>query len=559
MAGALRSGGQILIDQLVIQGVERAYCVPGESFLAALDAMNDAPIEVTVGRQEAGAAIMALTEGRLTGRPGICFVTRGPGATNAAHGVHIAEHDSAPMILFIGQVERAMIGRGAFQEMDYRAVFASTCKLVAQIETASQIPEVIQRAFHTAMQGRPGPVVIALPEDMLFETAAAADAPRVEPAPIWPGLAQMVELQKMLWVAERPIAILGGGGWNERARAAFARFAERFDMPVAGSFRRASAFDGEHENYVGEIGLSANPKLKARIEAADLVVLVGGRMSEAAAQGYTLFRIPAPRQRLVHVHADANEIGRNYHPVLGIVATSPEFCAALEGVEPPATIPWSAETRAARADYLAWSDKAPPNPGRVQMSEIVFAVRRRSPDAIFTNGAGNFSIWVGRFLRFRRIEQQLGPTSGSMGFGLPAAIGAARVFPKRTIVCFSGDGDFLMNGQEFATAVQYGLPIIVLLIDNGMYGTIRMHQERMFPGRVIGTGLRNPDFAAYARAFGGHGETVEETGQFLPAYERALASGLPSILHVKVDPEAITPTTTLEAIRAEALAKRAQS
>ncbi|HKI15142.1 MAG TPA: thiamine pyrophosphate-binding protein, partial [Roseiarcus sp.] len=373
MAGALRSGGQILIDQLVIQGVQRAYCVPGESFLAALDAMNDAPIEVTVCRQEAGAAMMALTEGRLTGRPGICLVTRGPGATNAAHGVHIAEHDSAPMILFVGQVERAMIGRGAFQEMDYRALFASTCKLVAQIETAGQIPEVIQRAFHTAMQGRPGPVVIALPEDMLFETVVAADAPRVAPSPIWPGLAQMAELQKMLWAAERPIAILGGGGWSERARAAFARFAERFDMPVAGSFRRASAFDGEHENYVGEVGLSINPKLKARVEAADLVMLVGGRMSEAAAQGYALFRIPAPRQRLVHVHADANEIGRNYHPALGIVATSPEFCAALEGVEPPATIPWSAETRAARADYLAWSDKALPNPGRVQMSEIVFA------------------------------------------------------------------------------------------------------------------------------------------------------------------------------------------
>ncbi len=521
--------------------------------------MNDAPIEVTVCRQEAGAAMMALTEGRLTGRPGICFVTRGPGATNAAHGVHIAEHDSAPMILFVGQVERAMIGRGAFQEMDYRALFASTCKLVAQIETAGQIPEVIQRAFHTAMQGRPGPVVIALPEDMLFETVVAADAPRVAPSPIWPGLAQMAELQKMLRAAERPIAILGGGGWSERARAAFARFAERFDMPVAGSFRRASAFDGEHENYVGEVGLSINPKLKARVEAADLVMLVGGRMSEAAAQGYALFRIPAPRQRLVHVHADANEIGRNYHPALGIVATSPEFCAALEGVEPPATIPWSAETRAARADYLAWSDKAPPSPGRVQLSEIMFAVRRRTPDAIFTNGAGNFAIWVGRFLRFRKFEQQLGPTSGSMGFGLPAAIGAARVFPKRTIVCFSGDGDFLMNGQEFATAVQYGLPIIVVLIDNGMYGTIRMHQERMFPERVIATQIRNPDFAAYARAFGGHGETVEETAQFLPAFERALASGLPSILHVKVDPEAITPTTTLAAIRAEALTKRTPS
>ena len=559
MAGALRSGGQILIDQLVVQGVERVYCVPGESYLAALDAMNNAPIEVTVCRQEAGAAIMALTEGRLTGRPGICFVTRGPGATNAAHGVHIAEHDSAPMILFVGQVDRAMIGRGAFQEMDYRALFASTCKLVTQIETAGQIPEVIQRAFHTAMQGRPGPVVIALPEDMLFETAAAADAPRVQPAPIWPGLAQMAELQKMLWAAERPIAILGGGGWTERARAAFARFAERFDLPVTGSFRRASAFDGEHENYAGEVGLSINPKLKARVEAADLVMLVGGRMSEAASQGYTLFRVPAPRQRLVHVHADANEIGRNYHPALGIVATSPEFCAALEGVEPPATIPWSAETRAARADYLAWSDKAPPNPGRVQMGDIVFAVRRRSPDAIFTNGAGNFAIWVGRFLRFRKFEQQLGPTSGSMGFGLPAAIGASRVFPKRTIVCFAGDGDFLMNGQEFATAVQYGLPIIVVLIDNGMYGTIRMHQERMFPGRVIATELRNPDFAAYARAFGGHGETVDETAQFLPAYERALASGLPSIVHVKVDPDAITPTTTLAAIRAEALTKGAPS
>jgi acetolactate synthase I/II/III large subunit len=555
---SLRTGGQILIDQLVAQGVERVYCVPGESYLAALDAMNSAPVEVTVCRQEAGAAIMALTEGRLTGRPGICFVTRGPGATNAAHGVHIAEHDSAPVILFVGQVERAMIGRGAFQEMDYRALFASTAKLATQIESAAKIPEVIQRAFHTAMQGRPGPVVIALPEDMLFETAAAADAPRVEPAPIWPGLAQMAELQKMLWAAERPIAILGGGGWTERARAAFARFAERFVLPVTGSFRRASAFDGEHANYAGEVGLSINPRLKARVEAADLVVLVGGRMSEAASQGYALFRIPAPGQRLVHVHADANEIGRNYHPVLGIVATSPEFCAALEGVEPPAKIRWSAETRAARADYLAWSDKAPPNPGRVQMGEIMFALRRRSPDAIFTNGAGNFSIWAGRFLRFRRIEQQLGPTSGSMGFGLPAAIGAARVFPKRTIVCFSGDGDFLMNGQEFATAVQYGLPIIVLLIDNGMYGTIRMHQERMFPGRVIATRLRNPDFAAYARAFGGHGETVEETAQFLPAYERALASGLPAIVHVKVDPEAITPTTTLAAIRAEALQKRAQ-
>ena len=554
-----RTGGQILIDQLAAQGVERVYCIPGESYLAALDALYDSSIEVTVCRQEAGAAMMALTEGRLTGRPGVCFVTRGPGATNAAHGVHIAEHDSAPMILFIGQVERAMIGRGAFQEMDYRALFGSVVKWATQIENAAQIPEIIHRAFHIAMQGRPGPVVIALPEDMLVETAQAADAPRAAATPIWPGLAQMAELQKMLWNAERPIAILGGAGWTERASAALARFAERFDMPVVGSFRRASAFDGEHDNYAGEIGLSANPKLRARIEKADLVMLVGGRMSEAAAQGYTLFDIPQPRQRLVHVHADAHEIGRNYHASLAIVATSPEFCAALEGVHPPPTIPWSAETRQARADYLAWSDEAPVNPGRVQVGEIMLALRRRVPDAIFTTGAGNFAIWVGRFLRFRRIEQQLGPTSGSMGYGLPAAIAALRVFPNRTVVCFAGDGDFLMNGQEFATAVQYGLPIVVVLIDNGIYGTIRMHQEREFPGRVIASNLRNPDFAAYARAFGGHGETVEETAEFLPAFERALASRLPSIIHVKIDPEAITPATTLSEIRAAALSKGAAS
>ncbi len=554
-----RSGGQILVDQLVAQGVERVYCVPGESFLAALDAMHDAAIDITVCRQEAGAAIMALTEGRLTGRPGICFVTRGPGATNAAHGVHIAEHDSAPMILLVGQVERSMLGRGAFQEMDYRAFFGSIAKWATQIESAAQIPEVIHRAFHVAMQGRPGPVVIALPEDMLVETANAVDAPRVTPVPIWPGLSQMAELQKMLWNAERPIAILGGPGWTERAGAAFARFAERFDMPVVGSFRRASVFDGEHENYAGEIGLSPNPKLKARIEQADIVMLVGGRMSEAAAQGYTLFDVPTPRQRLAHVHADPREIGRNYHPTLGIIATTPEFCSALEGVQPPAAIPWSAQTRSARADYLAWSERAPVNPGRVQVSEIMFALRRRVPDAVFTTGAGNFAIWVGRFLRFRRVEQQLGPTSGSMGFGLPAAIGAARVFPQRTVVCFAGDGDFLMNGQEFATAVQYKLPIVVVLIDNGMYGTIRMHQEREFPGRVTATQLRNPDFAAYARAFGGHGETVEETAEFLPAFERALASGLASIVHVKIDPEAITPATTLSAIRDATLARRARS
>jgi len=553
---AIRGGGQILIDQLVAQGVERVYCVPGESYLAALDAMRDAPLALTVCRQETGAAMMALTEGRLTGRPGICFVTRGPGATNAAHGVHIAEHDSAPLILFIGQVERAMLGRGAFQEMDYRAFFGSTAKWATQIESARQIPEVIQRAFHIAMQGRPGPVVIALPEDMLVETAEVADAPRAEAVPIWPGRAQIREVGALIAEAERPIAILGGAGWTLRARADFARFAERFALPVVGSFRRASVFDGEHPNYAGEIGLSPNPRLRKRIEDADLVLLVGARMSEAASQSYELFAIPKPLQQLVHVHADAGEIGRNYAPTLGIVATMPELCASLEAIEPPTSLRWSHTPAEAHADYLAWSDHAPENPGPVQVGKVVFAIRKRLPDAIYTNGAGNFAIWPGRFLRFRSIEQQLGPTSGSMGYGLPAAIGASRLFPGRPVVCFAGDGDFLMNGQEFATAVQYGVPILVVLIDNGLYGTIRMHQEREYPDRIVGTGLRNPDFAAYARAFGGHGETVEETAQFMPALERALNSGLPSILHVKTDPEAISPTTTLSAIRAAALKKR---
>ncbi len=558
-AALARTGGQILVDQLVAQGVERVFCVPGESYLAALDALHDASIAVTVCRQEAGAAMMALTEGRLTGRPGVCFVTRGPGATNAAHGVHVAEHDSAPMVLFIGQVERAMMGRGAFQEMDYRAFFGSTAKWATEVDDPARLPEIVQRAFHVAMQGRPGPVVVALPEDVLSEAAAVADAPRVEPATIWPGQTQMAELQKMLWAAKRPIAIVGGGGWNERAGAAFMRFAERFDLPVAASFRRASLVDNDHANYVGEIGIGPNPKLKARIEAADLVLLVGGRMSEMASQSYTLLSVPEPRQTLVHVHADALEIGRVYHPRLGVVATPPAFCAALEGLQPPNAIPWSDATRTARAEYLAWSDTAPANPGRVQLGRIMLQLREAAPDAIFTNGAGNFAVWPGRFLRFRHFNQQIGPTSGSMGFGVPAAVAAKRAFPERTVVAFSGDGDFLMNGQEFATAVQYDLRIVVVVIDNGMYGTIRMHQEREYPGRISATALRNPDFAALARAFGGHGETVEDTNEFLPALARALRSGKPAILHVKVDPQAIGPATTLSAIRAAALQRRSGS
>jgi acetolactate synthase-1/2/3 large subunit len=545
-----RTGGQILVDQLVIQGTRHVFCVPGESYLAVLDAFHDAQIEVTVCRQEGGATMMADASARLTGRPGICFVTRAPGATNASPGIHIAEHDSVPLILFVGQVQRSAQGRGAFQEMDYRAVFGSFAKWVVEIDDPARIPEIISRAFHVAMQGRPGPVVIALPEDMLVERASTADAMRVEPVQTWPGQTQMAELQKLLWAAKAPIAILGGSGWSEKAVDSTVRFAERFDLPVVTSSRRAMLFPGDHPNYAGELAIGPNPKLRARLEAADLVLLIGGRMAEIPSQNYKLFQVPLPQQALVHVHGDAEEIGRVYHPRLGINATPQAFAAALESLQPPNVIPWSKETRQANADFHAWTDVAQPIPGDVQLGEMALWLRDRLPkDAIITNGAGNYAIWVGRFMRFRQYATQLAPVSGSMGYGLPAAVGAKRVFPERTVVCFAGDGCFLMNGQEFATAVQYNLPIIVIVVDNGMYGTIRMHQERRYPGRVSATSLRNPDFAAYARAFGGHGETVLKTQDFAPAYERAVASGQPAIIHVKIDAEAITPATTISALR----------
>ncbi len=545
-----RSGAQILVDQLVAQGVQHVFCVPGESYLSVLDAFYDAPIEVTVCRQEGGAAMMADASARLTGRPGIVFVTRAPGATNASPGLHIAEHDSSPVILFIGQVQREAQGRGAFQEMDYRAVYGSFAKLVVEITDAARIPEIVSRAFHTAMQGRPGPVVIALPEDMQNDRASVADAPRIEPAPTWPGQTQMAALQKRLWAAQRPMVILGGGGWTAAAVAGVQRFAERFDLPVAASFRRQSLFAGDHPNYAGELALGVNPKLRARVEAADLLLLVGGRMAEVPSQGYELLAIPTPRQALVHVHADAEELGRVYHPALAIHASPVAFAAALESLQPPNAIPWSEATRAANGEFRAFTDVAPNNPGAVQIGEIMLWLRERLPrDAILANGAGNSMIWVGRFMRYLMHDAQLAPVSGSMGFGVPAAVGAKRVYPNRMVVSFSGDGCFLMTGQEFATAVQYDLPIIAIVIDNRSYGTIRMHQERRFPGRVSATDLRSPDFAALARAYGGHGETVERTQDFPPAFERAVASGQPALIHVKVDVEAITPTATLTQLR----------
>ena len=550
-----RTAAEVLIDALVINGVRHAFCVPGESYIAALDAFYDRDIALTVCRHESGAAIMAETCGKMTGRPGICFVTRGPGATNASAGIHIARQDSTPLIVFVGQIAREMREREAFQELDYRAVFGSIAKWATEIDDPTRIPELLSRAFYTATSGRPGPVVIALPEDMLTERISVPDAPPCEPVETWPGATDMSRLQKLLWAAKRPIVLLGGSRWSAAAAAAVERFAERFALSVVTTFRRAHLFHPAHPCYAGDLGIGPNPKLLARVKGADLVVLIGGRLGELPSQAYTLFDIPAPRQTLVHVYPGAEELGRVYRPHLAINATPCAFAAALEGVEPPAALPWRDETAIAHADFLAWTDKATVVPGAVNLGEIIVALRDKVPaDAVICNGAGNFSVWVHRYWRYGGYGTQLAPISGSMGYGVPAAVGMKRLAPERTVIAFAGDGDFLMTGQEFATAAQYELPVIIVVVDNGMYGTIRMHQERHYPGRVVGTGLVNPDFAAYARAFGGFGAVVERTADFFSAFDAARKSGKPAILHVKVDPEALTPAMSLSAIREKAQA-----
>ncbi|MBT2323809.1 thiamine pyrophosphate-binding protein [Variovorax paradoxus] len=551
-----RTGGRILVDQLITHGVEQLFCVPGESFLAVLDALHDASIQVTVCRQEGGAAMMAEAQGKLTGRPGVCFVTRGPGATNAAAGVHIAHQDSTPLLLFVGQVARGALGREAFQELDYGAVFGTMAKWVVQIDDPARLPELVSRAFHVATSGRPGPVVIALPEDMLTEAAEVADAQPYAVAETHPGAAQLAELQQRLATAERPVVILGGSRWSEAAVRQFEAFVDAFALPVYCSFRRQMLFRADHPCYAGDLGLGANPRLLERIRASDLVLLVGGRLSEVPSQGYELLDIPSPKQALVHVHADADELGRLYRPAQAIHATPQAFAEAVAALRPATPPAWGAATAAARDEFLRWSDPAPIRiPGPLQMGAVMQHLREVLPaDTIFCNGAGNFATWVHRFWPFRAFASQLAPTSGSMGYGLPAGVGAKRLWPEREVVVFAGDGDFLMHGQEFATAVQYGLPILVVLLDNAMYGTIRMHQERHYPGRVSATQLKNPDFCRYAEVFGGHGERVLRTEDFAPALARARASGRPAILHCLLDPEAITPGSTLQGIRAAALA-----
>jgi acetolactate synthase I/II/III large subunit len=548
-----RTGGELVVDALERNGVERVFCVPGESYLSLLDALYDSPIKVTVSRQEGGAAMMAEAWGKLTGRPGIVMVTRGPGATNASSGLHIGKQDSTPMIMLVGQVGRAMRGREAFQEIDFRRMFGEVAKLVEEIDRADRIPEVMSRAFHTATAGRPGPVVLVLPEDMLRDRSAARSAEPWVQVETHPGLSQMAQLQKHLWAAKRPFVILGGSRWSEAAVAGVRRFAERFDLPIGCSLRRQMLFDHDHRNYVGDVGIGPNPELARRVREADLLVMIGGRLSEMPSSGYTLIDIPEPAQTLVHIHPGAEELGRVYRPALAINASPVAFVAALEGLQPPTEIPWSAETRAARESYLAWS-RPSSNPGRVQMGEIVTWLRQRLPDdAIITNGAGNYPGWVHRFFRFRRYGTQLAPTSGSMGYGLPAAIAARLKYPERIVVCFAGDGCFQMTEQEFATAVQNEAAVVVVLVNNGIHGTIRMHQEREYPGRVIATDLVNPDFVAFAKACGGFGERVEETSEFEAAFERALASGKPALIDLVIDPEAISHSTTLSAVREKAL------
>ena len=547
-----RTGGQVLVDQLIVHGVKQLFCVPGESYLAALDALHDAKVEVTICRQEGGATMMAEAQGKLTGEPGICFVTRGPGATNASAGIHIAHQDSTPLIVFVGQVARGMLDREAFQELDYGAVFGTMAKWVVEIDDAKRLPELVSRAFHVATSGRPGPVVIALPEDMLTDMVQVADAKPYSVTEIHPGADALRELKARLDKAERPVLIIGGSRWNEQAVRDTVTFAEQWQLPVYCSFRRQMLFPATHANYGGDLGLGVNPKLLARIKASDLVIVLGGRLSEIPSQGFELFDIPMPQMDMVHIHADANELGRIYHAAQSINATPQAMTAALAQLGKPTAQPkWAQHTADAHAEYQAWSDPSKIQiPGNLQMGEIMGHLREVLPaDTIFCNGAGNFATWVHRFWPFTTFASQLAPTSGSMGYGPPAGVGAKRLWPQREVVIFAGDGDFLMHGQEFATAIQYQLPVIVVILDNAMYGTIRMHQEREYPGRVSGTELKNPDFSAYAKAFDGHGERVERTEEFAPALARARASGLPSILHCFIDPEAITPTGTLSGMR----------
>ena len=549
-----RHGGRILADALLAQGVKLAFGVPGESYLPVLDGLYDLRdrLSFIVCRQEGGAAYMAEAYGKLTGEPGVLFVTRGPGASNAAVGVHTGFQDSTPMVVFIGQVGNEFVEREAFQEMDYRRMYGQMAKWVAQIDRVERIPEYISHAFHTAMAGRPGPVVLALPEDTLFAEAAVADVPRCHAIRPSPARADMDRLAALLEKAKTPFVILGGGGWTAEACRKLQAWIEKSGLPVGTSFRCQDLFDNRSPNYAGDVGIGINPRLAQRVKEADVLLVIGARLGEMTTSAYSLVEAPVPKQALIHVHAGAEELGRVYRPELPINSGYPQFVEALTDVS-LSGVSWKEQTTVARKEYLEWTEPRP-MPGAVQYGELIRWLSDRLPeDTIVAGGAGNFAGWLHRHFRYKGFRTQLGPTNGSMGYGYPAAVAAKLAAPSRHVIAVCGDGDFLMNGQEIATAVQYGAAFVALVVNNNLYGTIRMHQEREYPGRVFATDLKNPDFAAYARAFGGHGETVERTEDFAGAYERAAASGKPALIEVKIDPDAITPATTLSAIREKSL------
>ena len=546
-----RTGGRILVDQLELNGADLAFCLPGESFLPVLDALYDSSIRLVSCRHEQGAANAAEAYGKLTGRPGICLVTRGPGATQAAVGVHTALQDSTPMLLLVGQVPRGFRGREAWQEVDYGEVFGGLAKAAWEVDSAERIPEHVAHAYSLALSGRPGPVVLALPEDMLSEEADVADGSPVEPEQAAPRAEDLARLGELLAASERPLVVVGEGGWTAETGADVLAFCEASDLPVACAFRCQDFVDNRSRCYVGVLGVAMDARLADRLRDADLVLAIGGRLGEVPTRRYTLLDAPRPTQTLVHVHPDPDELGRVYEPDLALPSSLPAFAAALRDLGALAPR-WREWTVAARADYES-NLRHEPMEGPVDLGEVMAFLRSRLPsDAIQTCGAGNFTVWAHRFAEFTRFPTQVCPRSGSMGYGVAAAVAAKLVYPDRVALCFTGDGDFVMSSPELATAVQYGLPIVVLLVNNGMYATIRMHQERAFPGRAIGTDLENPDFPALAEAYGAYGERVELTNDFEAAFERALASGKPALLELTVDPERISPRVKLSELQRRA-------
>ncbi|HET9822683.1 MAG TPA: thiamine pyrophosphate-binding protein [Burkholderiaceae bacterium] len=569
---APRLAGHVLVEALVAQGIDTVFGVPGESYLAALDGFHEHRdrIRFVTCRHEGGAAFMAEAQGKLSGWPGVCFVTRGPGASNAAIGVHTAFQDSTPMVLLVGQVASDQRDREAFQELDYRQVFGpgtlGMAKWVGEVQDADRLPEYVARAFHVAMQGRPGPVVLSLPEDMLTRPSAAAVLPRVVPAQACPDASALRDLQRMLLASRRPLMVVGGSGWSGESTRALQRFAEAWQLPVACAFRFQDTFDNRHALYVGDLGTGVNPKLAARVRAADLVLAVGARLGEMTTGGYAHLHAPRPAQRLVHVHPGAEELGRVYAADLLLQCALATAGPALEGLgrPPQPGVPWQAWTADAQADYAANLEAPAVEP--LDMAQVVKTVQRLAPeDTVFTNGAGNFSTWLHRYLRYPGLQHhgrtQLAPTSGAMGYGFPAAVAAAVLQPGRTVVNLAGDGDFLMTAQEMATAMAHGAGrgrgrLVCIVVDNGSYGTIRMHQEREYPARLSGSDLHNPDFAAMARAFGWQAGTADRTEAFEPAFRAALAADRPALIHLRLDTDVSNTRMTLGAIRAQALARK---